>query len=255
MGAEIPVRADLNQDPLTDQRSSWEALWSTRKRIHVYDNILELAETFFLSIQGAKVLEVGCGRGATLLNLVKHGAVGSGLDYADNAIDFCKELQQKAGVNGNVRFLRGDALDLPFDDGTFDLVYSIGLIEHFANPKPLLAQQFRVLKPGGIMIVQVPQKYSLYTLMKKPLTKFGIWRYGVWETQFSDAELRRAVEATGFVPEYSCGYGSFSLALLRHFFFPTLNFGRGFRIGQTNPLLRKVKAHIALDLCLVARKP
>lgn len=255
MGTEIPVITNGSVESLASQKSSWETFWSTRKRIHIYENILRLAQERVGDLHDAKVLEVGCGRGATLLHLVKHGALGTGLDYADSAIEFCRELQRNAGVNDRVEFIRGDAFDLPFEPATFDVVYSIGLIEHFVDPALLLAQQFRVLKPGGCLIVQVPQKYSLYTLLKKPLTKLGRWRYGVWETQFSETELRKLAESVGLVPEYSCGYGSFFLAVLRHFFFPNLNFGPSWSFWEWNSVLHFIKSHTALDICLVARKP
>jgi ubiquinone/menaquinone biosynthesis C-methylase UbiE len=202
-----------------------------------------------------RVLEVGCGRGATLLNLVSRGALGAGVDYAESAIEFCKELQCEAGLENRSEFICADAFDLPFEAGKFDVVYSIGLIEHFESPERILAQQFRVLKPGGYLIVQAPQKYSPYTIFKQLLIRMGRWRYGIWETQFSQRELDELTKSVGFQPQYACGYGSFVLALLRHFFLPNLDFDGHLRMWDTRPLLRTLKTHIALDVCVVARKP
>ncbi len=238
-----------------NRKSSWETFWSRRKRIHVYENVAELAHQALGNLQGARVLEVGCGRGATLLSLIQRGAQGTGLDYAESAIAFCNELKQSFGVNGQASFVQGDAFQLPFESASFDLVYSIGLIEHFEEPSAALEEQFRVLKPGGCLIVQVPQKYSLYTLVKMPLTRLGYWPYGEWETQFSERELREIVRKAGFLPAHSSGYGSFWLALLRHFFFPNLNFDTDSRLWKSNALLQRVKSNTALDVCLVAFKP
>ncbi len=93
----------------------------------------------------------------------------------------------------------GDARDCPFRDGTFDVVFHQGLLEHFPSPAPLLRDNNRVLKRGGFLIVDVPQTFHLYTLMKHLLMSFGVW-FGGWERQFTLNSLENLLTVMGFEP-------------------------------------------------------
>lgn len=244
--------------PESDERKrrfSWDKLWGKRKPVHVYANIVERAKSYFPDLAGIHVLEVGCGRGGTLLNLAGLGASVKGLDYSDQALGICQRLRNSKGLNDRAEFVQGDARLLPFRANSFDLVYSVGLIEHFEEPSPLLREQERVLKPGGVFIVQVPQKYSVYTLVKKVLMRIGKWPYGVWETEYSEREIMSLTGRTGLVTCESGGYGSFMLALIRHFLVPTLNFDHGNRLWGDGRFGNSLKANIAMDVWVIARKP
>jgi ubiquinone/menaquinone biosynthesis C-methylase UbiE len=59
-------------------------------------------------------------------------------------------------------FVHGDAENMPFDDRTFDVVYSNGVIHHTPNTHQVVAEMHRVLKPGGIAIVMVYAENSLH---------------------------------------------------------------------------------------------
>jgi SAM-dependent methyltransferase len=237
------------------RKAIWEKLWTRRKRIHIYRNVIEEAQRYFPDLRQARVLEVGCGRGATLLELAQRGAKVVGIDYVPSSISTCEALRHAVGLDcSSANFLLGDARALPFASGSFDLVYSVGLLEHFEQPTVLLTEQHRVLKAGGFLLVQVPQKFSLYTMMKIPLTKLGRWQYGGWETQYSAGELETLVHDAGFEPSAVFGYGSFSLALLRHFFFPNLDYDVGGRLWSLIPVMRGLRAYCALDVGIVARR-
>lgn len=238
-------------------KAAWERLWTERRRIFHYRNVLDIVDRTPVVMKGARVLEVGCGRGATLLEFAKRGALVTGVDYAESALAFCRDLRAEVVEEGNVRlaeFIQADARDLPFRKETFDVVYSVGLLEHFEDPVAILAEQCRVLKDVGYLILQVPQKYSAYTLLKKMLIAFNKWPYGGWETQYSENGLRGVVVKTGLSPEYAYGYGSFGLAVLRHFLVPSLDYGaRGWHRGDAG-LLAKLKTNLCLDVGVVARK-
>ena len=234
-------------------RDTWDELWRRRKRLYVYRNVLKTAETYLGSLEGKSILEVGCGRGATLLEFARRGASVVGLDYSEEALAVCRALQSRYGIAG-ARFVNGDARSLPFSAGSFDFVFSVGLIEHFQQPEVLLAEQARVLKTNGFVMVQAPQKYSMYTAIKKLLIGLGRWRYGGWETQFSEREISSLISEAGLQPCSAYGYGSFLLAAARHALLPTLDFGMMWRTGMESRMVRVVKAKTALDICVVARK-
>lgn len=236
------------------EKESWDELWRNRKRLYVYRNIVKIADEFLGSLSGRTVLEVGCGRGATLLELAKRGANVVGLDYSDEAIAVCRALARESGTAELANFVKGEAEKMPFAEESFDFVFSVGLLEHFADPTGLLVEQYRVLRSSGYCLVQVPQKYSLYTVLKKALISVGKWPYGGWETQFSDQEISDLVRRAGLEPRYITGYGSFALAAVRHAFMPTLDFGMMWRNGTELDVVRAIKAKTALDICVLARK-
>ena len=70
------------------------------------------------------------------------------------------------------------------------MVYSVGLMEHFDDPLPLLKQQLSIIKKGGFLLIDVPQKYSLYSIAKHIRMRFGTHPFG-WETEFSIADLKK----------------------------------------------------------------
>ncbi len=104
-------------------------------------------------------------------------------------------LASQAGIELNL--VKADAFALPFEEGTFDLVFHQGFLEHFHDPHIILEEQRRVLKTGGHILVDVPQKYSLYTLRKQIAIRRGTWFAG-WETQYSLRQLEKIMERSGF---------------------------------------------------------
>ena len=103
-------------------------------------------------LPGARVLDVGCGTGADLRLLAE--AVGpsgcvEGVDISETMIAEC--LQR--GIPPNVRVQVAGADALPFDANTFDAARSERVIQHLANPRSAVRELFRVLKPGGMVLI------------------------------------------------------------------------------------------------------
>ncbi len=106
---------------------------------------------------GMQVLDCGCGPGSITLGLASYIAPGRilGVDISPQLIEQAKTAAAEQGVS-NARFEVGDALVLPFDDSTFDFVFSHALMEHLPRPMEGLAQLKRVLKPGGVIAIRTP---------------------------------------------------------------------------------------------------
>jgi len=188
-------------DPTREQ--VWDEFWGQRPSVAdiypaVSDIVTEISQSL-PALRGLRLLEVGAGTGREGHQFAERGAEVTLLDISWEA------LRLSRGVSARPRFVRGNALDAPFADGTFDLVYHQGLLEHFRDPMPLLRENYRLLKPGGSLLVDVPQRYHLYSLMKHALMAAGQWFAG-WETEFSPCELERLLRTAGFTIQRRYGY-------------------------------------------------
>ncbi len=175
----------------------WQRFWTDGRPLHeVYSNQGRLVEQALAQgpLTGRRILEVGAGTGRDTMELVRRGAKGYVLDYTFGSLHLMQEHARHLGVP--LALVCADARALPFRDGSFALVFHQGLLEHFREPAPLLVENARVLEPGATLIVDVPQRYHLYTVAKKILIAMNRWFAG-WETEFSPAELESLVRAQG----------------------------------------------------------
>jgi ubiquinone biosynthesis O-methyltransferase len=105
----------------------------------------------------AKILEVGCGQGDFSMYLSNKGADITGCDFSGFAIDIAREKTalKKSAAN----FLVADAQNLPFENNSFDIVFSCECLEHVNDPRKTLKELHRVLKPGGKLVLTT-ENYS-----------------------------------------------------------------------------------------------
>jgi SAM-dependent methyltransferase len=125
----------------------------------------------FNGYPGRQVLEVGCGAGVDLARFAKGGARVTGVDLAPSAIDLARANFEQQGLRGDFRVANGE--QLPFEDGSFDLVFAHGVVQYTASPERLVEEGRRVLKPGGEAIFQVYNRISWLNALSK-LMKVGL---------------------------------------------------------------------------------
>jgi ubiquinone/menaquinone biosynthesis C-methylase UbiE len=118
------------------------------------------------------------------------------------AFDIALELVRQASAtfgNDRFHFLNSDVRQLPFAADRFDLLYSMGTIEHFPEYKAAATELYRVMKPNGTAIIGVPNKLDpfLRPLLVSVLSLFGLYPYGM-EKSFTPKELQRLLESVGF---------------------------------------------------------
>lgn len=104
-----------------------------------------------------RLLDLGCGRGEFLRGFMRCGVQGFGVDQSEAAARLCPEADLRIADLENDR--------LPFDDGFLDVVYSKSVLEHFYYPEKIVAEVYRVLKPGGLVITMCPDwefNYRIY---------------------------------------------------------------------------------------------
>lgn len=100
------------------------------------------------------ILDLGCGIGGSSLELARRfGAEVTGITLSPVQAQRAEERAQAAGLSNRVRFWVADALDMPFADNTFDLVWALESGEHMPDKRRFLAECWRVLQPGGQMMV------------------------------------------------------------------------------------------------------
>lgn len=117
----------------------------------------------FDSAGGLRVLEIGVGLGADHQRFAESGALLSGVDLTPRAVDFTKRRLALFGLQSDLRV--GDAERLPFENDTFDRVYSWGVIHHSPDTPAAVREIFRVLRPGGNAAVMIYHTRSLVGLM------------------------------------------------------------------------------------------
>jgi 2-polyprenyl-6-hydroxyphenyl methylase / 3-demethylubiquinone-9 3-methyltransferase len=93
-----------------------------------------------------RVLDVGCGGGFLSNDIARRGHEVTGIDVAADAL--C--VAHAHDASGRVRYVEGDALALPFEDGSFDAVCAMDVLEHLESPQRAIAESSRVLAPGGL---------------------------------------------------------------------------------------------------------
>jgi ubiquinone/menaquinone biosynthesis C-methylase UbiE len=141
---------------------------------------------------GTRLLEVGCGVGAVLSVLGQEfpGVRLAGVDIEPKQLEFARGHLARAGVEA--RLVEADALNLPFEDESFDHVWMMWFLEHIADPPAVLGEARRVLVPGGV-ITAIEVDYS--TCHAEPSTPaiealFRAMVHGMAMSGWSDAGTR-----------------------------------------------------------------
>jgi ubiquinone/menaquinone biosynthesis C-methylase UbiE len=138
-------------------------------RYGLYPFIREFVD--FGAWTGRRVLEVGCGQGADLSQFALAGATTHGCDLTNKHCAISREFVQTSG--GRAVIVQADARALPYPSGSFDLVYSFGVLLLVKDLDTAIAEIHRVLKPGGTVITMFYNRQSLHYYLKT------LYYYGV----------------------------------------------------------------------------
>lgn len=104
--------------------------------------------------QAEQILDVGCGIGGSSLYLAeKFSASATGITLSPVQADRATARAQAAGLTDRTHFQVADALNMPFADCSFDLVWSLESGEHMPDKQKFLQECYRVLKPGGTLLL------------------------------------------------------------------------------------------------------
>jgi SAM-dependent methyltransferase len=127
----------------------------------------------------------------------RQGAVAYGVDISLPIVE--QAADEFAHCGERLRAAQGDVRAIPYADSSFDVIYSMGTVEHFDETTTAVAEIFRVLKPGGTAIVGVPNRWDpfLRPLMVAAMYRTGLYGYG-FEKSYSRRGLRDMLRQAGF---------------------------------------------------------
>jgi len=185
----------------------WNNVWSHAYIVYPHDIVL--VEVGKLE-EVRKILEIGAGTGRDLEELSKRGYNVTFSDFSSVAIEKFNKR------NPQIETIECDARKLPFQGNSFDLVYCLGLLEHFdkKDRAKIIREMFRI--SNKYILIDVPQRYSFTYLIKKFLMLIGKWKYGE-ETEFSYYQLLKEIKQIMPDLEVISHYGRELLPLPRNF--------------------------------------
>jgi SAM-dependent methyltransferase len=126
-----------------------------------------------LNVSGQKVLEIGLGEGTDSERLIREGAHWSGVDLTAESISRVRtRLTLRELPYDELR--QGSVLDLPFADGSFDMVFSHGVLHHVPEITKAQSEIHRVLRPGGELVIMMYARWSLNYLVSIALLRRAV---------------------------------------------------------------------------------
>jgi SAM-dependent methyltransferase len=186
-------------------REAWERevdpheLFEPRKRdIYNFIDETKLAHLRPLLPPAGRAIEIGAGSGRLLVRTgLERPYRLVALDHAWYAMRAVRENARRAGRD--VDLALGDARTLPFADVSFDVVLSGGLLEHFRDPRPVLAEMARILRPGGLFYADiVPRKVSLYRWAERDrMQRSDQLAEGIFESDLTAPAWARLIRGAG----------------------------------------------------------
>jgi ubiquinone/menaquinone biosynthesis C-methylase UbiE len=132
-------------------------LWESLNSEYIINETQDVLRRLFVKgglkideLKEKKIIDVGCGSGRFTIALAQMGVKEIvGVDLGESGIKIGEEFARKLNLK-NIKFIKNDVLSLPFDDESFDFVFSKGVLHHTGNLEKGLDEYHRVMKKGGI---------------------------------------------------------------------------------------------------------
>jgi 2-polyprenyl-3-methyl-5-hydroxy-6-metoxy-1,4-benzoquinol methylase len=186
----------VRDDDLDHRRgvaSVWEAFWVKSAREQAIVDVLarrhfltagprlvvSVARSVLGGISGKRILDAGCGSGLASLALAREGADVTLLDISATAVANVARRAREQGVEAKA--IEGSIFELPFEPGSFDLVWNTGVLEHFTpeDKRKAIAEMLRVLGPNGVVLTLNPNAgCRFYERMHEHAMRSGAWDVG-----------------------------------------------------------------------------
>lgn len=159
-----PCGATLVGDLTVEARQDYAEFFDRYDRYRYKKEPHILRNLDAIDLKDKRVLEIGLGQGADAEQLALRGAIYSGVDLTEESVKRVKMRFEIKGLSFD-RIEHGSALSLPFEDNSFDIVFSHGVLHHIPEIKKASAEIARVLKPDGELVAMLYAKRSLNYLV------------------------------------------------------------------------------------------
>ena len=165
-------------------------------------------------VEGDHCLEIGCGGGVMLERVLAAGAASAaGLDHSPQMLALSVARNRAALADGRLTLKLGDASAIPWGDASFDAVFTANMFFYVDNPSSVLAEVFRVFRPGGRLVIHTmpgplpPLSLKTSWLLIPMISAMHVWSDAEMADLYEDAGYRRvAVSSKGYFVQLSRGF-------------------------------------------------
>lgn len=140
---------------------------------------------------GTRIVDFGCGTGSYLLPLARRAREAVGIDFSRHFLDELRTIVAREG-RSNVRVLEEDLKETSLESGAYDLAFSIATLYSVPSPERALQEMYRVLRPGGIAMFELGNRWSVNTIASRYL------HTGIRMHSMSVPAMRRIITGIGF---------------------------------------------------------
>lgn len=229
-------RNDYYRTYYDDRSAYWDSVYKTAGGdLSIYavhfkqrrERILKIADALGLA-RDSNALDAGCGPGAYLTPLLEKGFRVSAVDQSAGMVEKARENFSEHYAD-RVRLTVSSLESLPFANEEFDLALNVAVLMYVSGDAHAIAEIYRVLKPGGTLIITVDNKRDLADMLDLPMRLRRLWRR--WKPMaknaieledrpatlkprnYSPNELKHLLRSAGFVidEEESIGFAPFLL--------------------------------------------
>jgi len=209
--------ADAARNDLTIYDTAADGWWSDETRwVRTLRNLVPARLRYFdrfVDWRGLRVLDLGCAGGFMAEALHDRGAIVYGIDPAGRAIDAAR--RHAVAAHKPIEYRVGVGEDLPYDDGAFDAVVCVDVLEHVASLDGTVREISRVLKPGGWLLFDTINRNPLARFLSITLAEelLGVLPRGTHDPDLfiRPAELEAELRSADLVPGPVTGLGPWGL--------------------------------------------
>jgi SAM-dependent methyltransferase len=240
---QVRDRAEIQRSSVEATLTSDAMLRMSRRTLARYeqpppDTVYPLEYSYHLlgDVRGKRIVDFGCGSGANAVLLANREAAVYGVDISEDLIRLAERRLAANGRAGAVQFVVGSAHDLPFPDGSIDIVFGVAILHHL-DLALVSREVHRVLAAGGRAIFQEPVRNSAAVRFLRSLIPYRAPDISPFERPLTDGELQTFARP-------------FSAVRVRAFGLPYV------QAGQLLPVVRKhVDRLYRTDAALLRRVP
>jgi SAM-dependent methyltransferase len=174
----------------------------TRWRASELGNITEGLERRLVlehigDVAGRDILEIGCGDGDLAVQLAGLGGHVSAIDVSEQMVAAARQRAAEHHTSVDIRL--GIAQQIPFEDGSFDVVVAVTILCFVRDAIPVFQEIARVLKPGGRLVIGELGRWSTWAAERRIRAWLGsgLWKRGLFRTS---ASLRQLARSAGLEP-------------------------------------------------------